>query len=107
MLESLEQRALLAGVEGLLSPITLDSTYATQVIFHTDFESDDGGFTAVNTGGTLPGLWHYSVGRYADGQSGHTPDHNWYYGQFESSVGGGSYVQSLSLIHISEPTRPY
>ena len=60
-------------------------------VYHEDFESGDGGFTVDNSGGTLPGLWHYSLGRHNDGLSGHTPFHNFYYGAGESSTGGGRY----------------
>jgi uncharacterized repeat protein (TIGR01451 family) len=81
VLETLERRQLFAVTPPL------------QIIYQTDFESGDSGFTADNTGGAIPGLWHYSIGRYADGQSAHTPVHSWYYGQFESSVGAGTYIQ--------------
>src|SRR5688572_22803807 len=75
-LERLERRSLLAVV---------------QEIYREDFEADDGGYLADNSGGTFPGLWHYSIGRSADGQPNHSRIHNWYYGAFESSIGGGRY----------------
>ena len=46
---------------------------------------------ADNTGGSVLGLWHYSIGRRADELPNHSPDHNWYYGMFETSTGGGRY----------------
>ena len=61
------------------------------VFYEQHFEAGDGGYTADNTGGTWPGLWHYSVGRRDDQWVNHTPNHNWYYGHFESSTGGGNY----------------
>ncbi len=74
-LEQLERRCLLAAV----------------VVYQEDFESDDGGYTANNVGGTYGGLWHYSLGRNADGLPNHSPAHNWYYGSFETSTGQGRY----------------
>ncbi|MFV2065756.1 MAG: hypothetical protein ACC645_02160, partial [Pirellulales bacterium] len=79
------------GVGGTSAPAGASAT-SEQVIYHEDFENGDGGYTADNTGGTMPGLWHYSVGRRSDGQPNHTPIHSWYYGAFESSTGGGHYV---------------
>ncbi len=63
-----------------------------QIIYHEDFEAGDGGYQADNTGRTMNGLWHYSVGRRDDQLGNHTPIHNWYYGTFESSTGGGHYI---------------
>ncbi len=64
---------------------------APRTLFEADFERDDGGFVADNSGGSIPGVWHYSIGREADGKPGHSPRYNWYYGQFASGIGMGSY----------------
>ena len=69
-----------------------ESSNDLQTVFYRDFEDGPGGFTADNTGGTLPGLWHYSTGRYADHLPNHTLIHSWYYGLHESSIGAGTYV---------------
>lgn len=74
--ERLELRCLLATV---------------QQVYFENFESGDGGYVADNTGGSVLGMWHYSIGRRADGLPNHSPDHNWYYGMFETSTGGGRY----------------
>ncbi len=78
-LERLESRRLLAGDVGP-SPI-----------YFEDFEPDAGGYTADNTGGLMLGFWHHSIGRAADNLPGHSPTHAFYYGQFESVLGGGRY----------------
>lgn len=61
------------------------------VVFHEDFEPDDGGFTVDNSGGTINGFWHHSIGRRDDGLPGHSRNHAFYYGQFETIFGGGRY----------------
>ncbi len=63
-----------------------------QIEHHEDFEQNDGGYWADNTGDVIPGLWHYSVGRRNDQLINHTPNRNWYYGLFETSTGGGTYL---------------
>jgi hypothetical protein len=90
-LETLEPRRLLAAdcCDLLASAETMDGL---QVVYHEDFETGDGGFMPDNSGGPLPGLWHYSIGRWNDNLPDHTPIHNWYYGAFETSTGGGHYV---------------
>ena len=87
--ERLERRALLATVE----------------VYSENFESGDGGYVADNTGGSVLGLWHYSIGRRHDGLPNHTPDHNWYYGAFETSTGGGRY-DVLPFDHQGTITSP-
>lgn len=82
--ESLEARRLLANG----SPFTPTSV----TVFEDDFEDGQGGFVADNSGGTLTGLWHYSVGRRHDGLPQHSEDHSFYYGAFETATGGGHYV---------------
>jgi hypothetical protein len=74
--ESLEARCVLATVE---------------TVYEQNFEGGGGGFAADNTGGSVLGLWHYSLGRRSDGLPNHTPDHNYYYGAFETSTGGGRF----------------
>ncbi|TWU02566.1 SdrD B-like domain-containing protein [Stieleria varia] len=64
---------------------------AGDVVFMEDFESGDGGFTVDNTGGSILGQWHHSIGRSRDGLPGHSPTHAFYYGQFETVLGGGRY----------------
>ncbi|WP_068131493.1 SdrD B-like domain-containing protein [Roseimaritima ulvae] len=78
-IETLEARRLLAGDVG------------TSTIYVEDFEPDDGGYTADNTGGSILGFWHHSLGRSADNLPGHSPTHAFYYGQFETVLGGGRY----------------
>jgi uncharacterized repeat protein (TIGR01451 family) len=80
-LEHLEGRRLLAG-----------DLAGGEVIYHEDFESGNGGYVANNTGGNLPGLWHYTDGRSADGLPGHSPANSWYYGDLENVTGGGQYA---------------
>ena len=65
------------------------------VFYQEHFETGDGGYIADNTGRRSPGMWHFSVGRSNDGLINHTPIHNWYYGAFESSTGGGHYFNDL------------
>ncbi|MBM4087866.1 MAG: hypothetical protein FJ276_00335 [Planctomycetes bacterium] len=59
--------------------------------YYEGFLNGRGGYWADNTGGTRPGHWHFSSGRYLDGLINHTPRHGWYYGRFETSRGGGHY----------------
>jgi uncharacterized repeat protein (TIGR01451 family) len=89
LLERLERRDLLAVVD----------------VYREDFENGDGGFVADNTGGSVLGLWHYSVGRRSDGLPNHSPTHNWYYGMFETSTGGGRY-DVLPFDHQGTLTSP-
>jgi uncharacterized repeat protein (TIGR01451 family) len=69
-----------------------------QTVHHADFENGSAGYTADNSGGTMPGMWHYSFGRWNDRLINHTfgqlqrPGYNWYYGRFETSLGGGTYL---------------
>jgi uncharacterized repeat protein (TIGR01451 family) len=69
-----------------------------QTVHHADFESGSAGYTADNSGGSMPGMWHYSFGRWNDRLINHTygqlqrPGYNWYYGRFETSLGGGTYL---------------
>ena len=60
-----------------------------------DFESGDQGFTVDNTGGTILGQWHRSIGRSDPPggvpTSGRSLTHSFYYGQFETTLGGGRY----------------
>ncbi len=60
-------------------------------IYFEDFEPDAGGFVADNQGGTITGFWHHSIGRRSDNLPGHSPGHAFYYGQFETVLGGGRY----------------
>ena len=75
------------------------------IVYEEHFEDGTGGYTADNTGGTLLGLWHYSLGRHEDGLSNHSPNHNWYYGRFETSTGGGRY-DGLPFDHQGTLTSP-
>ena len=88
-LERLERRDLLAIVD----------------VYRENFESGDGGFVADNTGGSVLGLWHYSVGRRSDGLPNHSPTHNWYYGMFETAIGGGRF-DVLPFDHQGTLTSP-
>jgi uncharacterized repeat protein (TIGR01451 family) len=74
-------------------------------VYREDFENGDGGFVVDNTGGSVLGLWHYSVGRRNDGLPNHTPTHNFYYGMFETSTGGGRY-DVLPFDHQGTLTSP-
>ena len=56
-----------------------------------NFQQGDGGYTADNTGGSVPGMWHYSTGRNADNLPDHSLPDSWYYGGGESATGGGNY----------------
>lgn len=85
----LDQRQLIVAAS---QPLVAEGESASPtVIYHEDFENDDGGYMADNSGGSLPGMWHYSVGRRSDGLPNHTPIHSWYYGEFETATGGGRY----------------
>ena len=74
-------------------------------VYREDFENGDGGYVADNTGGSVLGLWHYSVGRRNDGLPNHSPTHNWYYGMFETATGGGRY-DVLPFDHQGTLTSP-
>ena len=101
-LEVLERRCLLS-----VTPGGSECCSRGDVIYHEDFEGDDGAYTADNTGGTYTGLWHYSIGRRDDGLDNHTPTHSWYYGVFETATGGGEYY--IGRNHqgtLTSPTLP-
>ena len=86
------------GVTGDLAFEPNRTADALSQLLHADFESGTDGFTfdnsppVVGVGNTSPGLWHRSVGRRADGELNHSPDHSFYYGNFEGSQGGGHYI---------------
>ncbi len=64
---------------------------ALSVVYFQNFQQGDGGYTADNTGGSVPGMWHYSTGRNADNLPDHSLPDSWYYGGGESATGGGNY----------------
>lgn len=76
-----------------------------QQVYFENFESGNGGFAADNTGGSVLGLWHYSVGRRNDNLPNHSPTHNWYYGMFETATGGGRF-DVLPFDHQGTLTSP-
>ncbi|NUQ61196.1 MAG: hypothetical protein HUU20_01840, partial [Pirellulales bacterium] len=88
--EPLEDRRLLSMGPPLLAA-SLPYPPASTIIYEEHFENGPGGYTPDNSGGTMQGLWHYSLGRRGDGLPGHTPNHNWYYGLFETARGFGRY----------------
>ena len=61
------------------------------MVYFQNFQQGDGGYTADNTGGSVPGMWHYSTGRNADNLPDHSLPDSWYYGGGESATGGGNY----------------
>ena len=82
-----------------------------QEVHHADFETGTAGYTANNQIHAMPGMWHPSTGRYQDSLINHThgqllrPGYNWYYGQFETSTGGGTYLTTYRHAGIlSSPT---
>ncbi len=79
------------GVAGDVALIPF--AYSRDLVYSQDFEHGDGGFTVDNSGGTIPGLWHLSVGRRDDGLINHTRVNSFYYGAFETNVGRGTYLR--------------
>lgn len=67
------------------------NTVGQRVAYYEDFEQGFGNYTVDNSGGTLPGLWHHSLGRREDGLPNHSPNANFYYGLFETAQGFGQY----------------
>ena len=82
-----------APLRGTLGDVAFPPAAASSlsVVYFQNFEQGDGGYTADNSGGTAPGLWHYTTGRNADGLPDHSLPDSWYYGQGETSAGGGDY----------------
>jgi uncharacterized repeat protein (TIGR01451 family) len=80
------------GIAGDIAFQPVDDGALTQV-FHDDFEDGPGNWTIDNSGATYPGLWHYSIGRADDHLLDHSPQDNFYYGQFETPTSGGDYLQ--------------
>ncbi len=79
---------------GVAGDIAIQPSLAnTTTVYYQDFEAGVGGFTTDNTGGTIPGLWHLSVGRRDDQLINHTPVQSFYYGAFETAVGRGDYLR--------------
>jgi len=63
-----------------------------------NFETGTDNYTADNSLYEMPGMWHRSSGRHDDKLINHThgglqrPGFSWYYGRFETSRGGGTYL---------------
>jgi len=87
-----DQSAPTRGVVGDVAVHPDPQSLSLQIDPPQDFEEGNGGYWADNGGGTIPGLWHDSAGRHNDKRLNHTPFRNWYYGQFETSTGGGTYL---------------
>ncbi|HEX2474911.1 MAG TPA: SdrD B-like domain-containing protein, partial [Lacipirellulaceae bacterium] len=81
-------------------PVTLEfnhflaanSTPSQAAVIQADF-TDAGGGQSIE-GFTSTGLWHVSTGRQSD--EGHSGPHSFYFGQSESSFGGGEVPRSVS-----------
>lgn len=86
---SVRYRRLLMEPLEVRQPLT--SAPAPVMLLDESFAVSDGGFQANNTGGTFPGLWHFSSGRAGDNLPNHSPPYSWYYGVNESRTGGGRY----------------
>ena len=79
-------------------------------LFQADFSTDNGspsldGFTIDNsidnTGATVEGLWHLSTGR--GNQPGHSLGDSLYFGQDETSDGGGNYDVGHTAGRVTSP----
>ncbi|MBI2479572.1 MAG: hypothetical protein HYV60_13355 [Planctomycetia bacterium] len=89
-------RPLASPARGIFGDLAFQpSPRALDIVYQQNFEAGIGGFVTDNTGGTLPGLWHYSLGRRFDSLPSHTPISSFYYGAFETAFGGGHYVLPL------------
>ncbi|MEO8497128.1 MAG: GEVED domain-containing protein, partial [Planctomycetota bacterium] len=102
---SVTAQPLASPARGIFGDLAFQpSPRALDIVYQENFESGLGGFVTDNTGGTLPGLWHYSLGRRFDGLPSHTPISSVYYGAFETAFGEGNYV--LPLDHEGTLTSP-
>jgi uncharacterized repeat protein (TIGR01451 family) len=98
-------RALASPARGIFGDLAFQpSPHALDIVYQENFEAGIGGFVTDNTGGTLPGLWHSSLGRRFDKLPSHTPISSFYYGAFETAFGDGHYV--LPLDHEGTLTSP-
>lgn len=61
------------------------------VVFAENFDGVSHSFTIDNADGTGDGLWHVTSGRQSDGLANHSPPKSLYFGQNETSTGGGHY----------------
>jgi hypothetical protein len=86
------------GIAGDIAFHPAPDSLTLQQVHHADFETGANGYTADNAIEVMPGMWHHSPGRWDDKLINHThgqrkmPGFNWYYGQFETSLGGGTYL---------------
>ncbi len=79
------------GVAGDVAFLPRSAGHETIEVYHEDFENWPLNFTVDTPERAISGLWHLSAGRHHDGLISHTPDHNLYFGAFETGTGGGRY----------------